>query len=514
MNLNYILSLILVLLSCVTILKVIDFIRINKIKSRSLLCSYCAFLFTYCLSFALELASTSVSSMSVFRSINVAALSFLPGLILLIFLDIVDELKNVKTIHYLIIFVIPLVSVIFTATSGQHHLFLYNFTAQNYGSLTYLSNEKGFWFYVVSGYSSIVLTISLLFILKAFLNTRKNLLPVYALITTIILALAGIQIKIFEPNSVMSLFLPFVVPIFTYVLATRRVSYSLFDSIPLAYQKAFDWSDNCKLILNSDLNLIEFNNAALEMIPLLTEDMVSKNISEFIDYDGRIRNAVINNSECRSQIIHGGNVIHFKVSSAALHDSSQKIMGYIVSLIDITELVDTIAELTDLASVDTLTQTHTRRYFIERSEVEFARAKRHGHPLSFIILDLDFFKKINDRYGHLAGDSMLTEIANICKSKIRSIDILGRFGGEEFMLLLPETDLEGAYFAANRIRKAIEATDFIFENSEMSMTVSIGVTGVNKIKDENFDVFLRHADRALYKAKENGRNRVEREKCC
>jgi diguanylate cyclase (GGDEF)-like protein len=189
-------------------------------------------------------------------------------------------------------------------------------------------------------------------------------------------------------------------------------------------------------------------------------------------------------------------------------------MGYIVSLIDITELVDTIAELTDLASVDTLTQTHTRRYFIERSEVEFARAKRHGHPLSFIILDLDFFKKINDRYGHLAGDSMLTEIANICKSKIRSIDILGRFGGEEFMLLLPETDLEGAYFAANRIRKAIEATDFIFENSEMSMTVSIGVTGVNKIKDENFDVFLRHADRALYKAKENGRNRVEREKCC
>ena len=513
MNLNYILSLILVLLSCITILKVMDFIRINKIKSRYLLCSYCAFLFTYCLSFALELAGTSVALMLVFRCINVVALGFLPGLILLIFLDIVGVLKKIKTIHYLIIFIIPILTIIFTATSGIHDLFLYDFTAKNYGSLTYLANEKGFWFYVVSTYSSVMLIISLFFILKAFLSTKKNLFPIYVLLTTVILAIVGILIKIFEPNSVMSLFLPFVVPIFTYVLATRKVSYSLFDSIPLAYQKAFDRSDNCKLILNSDLNLIEFNNSARDMIPLLSEDMISKNISEFIDYDGRIKNAVINNTECRRQIIHNGNVMHFKVSSSALHDKSKKIMGYIVSLIDITELVDTMTELTDLASVDTLTQTHTRRYFIQRSEVEFARAKRHGHPLSFIILDLDFFKNINDRYGHLAGDCMLKEIANICKSKIRSIDLLGRFGGEEFMLLLPETDLEGAVFVAERIRRAIEEAGFVYESETMHMTVSLGVTGTDKITKENFDVFLRCADRALYKAKENGRNRVEREKC-
>ncbi len=514
MNPNYILSLILVLLSCVTILKVTDFIRINKINCRSLLCYYCAFLFIYCLSFALELSSTSVSVMLVFRSINVATLGFLPGLILLILLDVAGELKKVKAIHYILIFIIPVATVILTATSGTHHLFLYNFAIRNHGALTYLANEKGFWFFVVSIYSSVMLIISLLFILKAFLNTKKNLMPIYLLLTTVVLALAGILMKIFEPNCVISLFLPFVVPIFTYVLATRKVSYALFDSIPSAYQKAFAWSDNCKLILNRDLNLIEFNNSAQNMFPLLTDDMIHKNISEFIDYDGRIKNAVINDSECRTRIIHNGNVIHFRVSSTALHDKSQKIMGYIVSLVNITELVDTMAELSDLASVDTLTQTYTRRYFIQRSEVEFARAKRHGHPLSFIILDLDFFKNINDRYGHLAGDAMLTEIANICKSKIRSIDLLGRFGGEEFMLLMPETDLEGAYFAANRIRKAIESAHFIYEDNEMTMTVSIGVTGVDTINGENFDVFLRHADRALYKAKEHGRNKVESEKCC
>ena len=101
-------------------------------------------------------------------------------------------------------------------------------------------------------------------------------------------------------------------------------------------------------------------------------------------------------------------------------------------------------------------------------------------------------------YGHLAGDAMLREIAKICKSKIRSIDLLGRFGGEEFMLLLPETDLESAIFVAERIRKTVEETEFIFENHIMTITVSLGVTGKETITNETFDTFLKYSDRALY----------------
>jgi diguanylate cyclase (GGDEF)-like protein len=258
---------------------------------------------------------------------------------------------------------------------------------------------------------------------------------------------------------------------------------------------------------------VDFNLSARETIPLISESMVSKNISEFIDYDGRIKRTILTDKECRIKMIHNSSVRHYRVSSSPLMDESGQQTGYILAFIDITELVDAMAELTELASVDTLTKTHTRRYFIQRTEIELSRAKRHSHPLSFIILDLDYFKNINDEYGHLAGDAMLQDIARICEAKIRSIDLLGRFGGEEFMLLLPETDLEGAIFVAERIRKTIEETKFTYENNIMSMTVSLGVTGADKITGQGFDILLKCGDRALYKAKANGRNRVECESC-
>jgi diguanylate cyclase (GGDEF)-like protein len=260
--------------------------------------------------------------------------------------------------------------------------------------------------------------------------------------------------------------------------------------------------------------LIDFNTSAQESIPLLSEKMISRNISEFIDYDGRIRTSILTDSDCKLRIIKNYSVRHYRISSSVLMDSSERKQGYMVSLIDITTLVEAVTELTELASVDTLTRAHTRRYFIQRAAVEFSRAKRHCHPLSFIILDLDYFKRINDEFGHLAGDAMLKEIAKICKAKIRSMDLLGRFGGEEFIILLPETDVEGAVFVAERIRKTIEETDFIFEEHSMHMTVSLGVTGADKITDEDFDVFLKYADRALYRAKANGRNLVESGDCC
>jgi diguanylate cyclase (GGDEF)-like protein len=305
--------------------------------------------------------------------------------------------------------------------------------------------------------------------------------------------------------------MPFFMPIACLVLSINQISSKLFGVIPFAYKKAFEWADNPILILDSDLNLIDYNEEAQACIPLLDEDTVTKNLADFLDYDGRIKSSIVTETECRIRIIKNYNVRHYRVSCSQLLSSQQKILGYMLSLIDVTELVETMAELTELASVDTLTRTHTRRYFIERTELEFARAKRHSHPLSFIILDLDYFKKINDKHGHMAGDAMLKEIADICKTKVRSTDLLGRFGGEEFMILLPETNLESALYVAERIRKKIQETEFEYDGNKMKITASLGVTGTDKITCESFDTFLHCADKALYRAKDNGRNKIEYE---
>lgn len=161
----------------------------------------------------------------------------------------------------------------------------------------------------------------------------------------------------------------------------------------------------------------------------------------------------------------------------------------------------------EMSITDSLTEVSTRRYFLERFSEEIRRSMRHKSNLSFLMLDLDHFKEKNDRFGHLVGDVVLSEVAKILKSNLREIDIIARYGGEEFAIVLVGIGREGAFQVAERIRNNIEETVFKAYDEVVTSTVSIGVSvfpddGVDK------DALIESADRALYKAKETGRNRV------
>jgi len=161
----------------------------------------------------------------------------------------------------------------------------------------------------------------------------------------------------------------------------------------------------------------------------------------------------------------------------------------------------------EISITDSLTEVSTRRHFLERFKEEIRRSMRHKSNLPLLMLDLDHFKETNDRFGHLVGDVVLKEVAGILKSNLREIDIIGRYGGEEFAIALAGTGREEAHQAAERIRESIEGTVFKAYDEVVSTTVSIGV-GV--FPDDGVDVenLIESADKALYKAKESGRNRV------
>jgi diguanylate cyclase len=145
---------------------------------------------------------------------------------------------------------------------------------------------------------------------------------------------------------------------------------------------------------------------------------------------------------------------------------------------------------------------------MEVLEREFARAMRYKHPLSLAIIDIDHFKRINDTYGHQIGDVILTEFVNEIKNRLRKHDIIGRYGGEEFTILLPETPLKNAVLVLERHRKNIE--DKIFANDlKIKITFSGGITGIPDVPAESVDEIIKYADNALYRAKELGRNKVE-----
>ncbi|MCP4115914.1 MAG: GGDEF domain-containing protein [Desulfobacteraceae bacterium] len=165
-----------------------------------------------------------------------------------------------------------------------------------------------------------------------------------------------------------------------------------------------------------------------------------------------------------------------------------------------------------LSITDELTQIYNRRYFYSRLEEEIQRAARYLHPLSLLLLDIDHFKKVNDVHGHQVGDDVLIGIASIIKSNTRAVDIVGRYGGEEFVVILPETDEKGASVIAEKLRKLIERHEFdISDEKKINVTSSFGVSSLNMLAEDIPDKsrhIIKLADDALYTAKESGRNTV------
>ena len=156
--------------------------------------------------------------------------------------------------------------------------------------------------------------------------------------------------------------------------------------------------------------------------------------------------------------------------------------------------------------IDGLTGAHNKRYLLETLEREIPRGRRHGRPLAALMFDIDHFKKINDTFGHLAGDYVLKEISTLVKSRLRPDDIFARYGGEEFCALLPETPLAGAGAIGEDLRRRIQERKFAFENETIPVTVSIGCSELGGEMDVT--AFIKAADEKLYEAKRSGRNRV------
>jgi len=164
-------------------------------------------------------------------------------------------------------------------------------------------------------------------------------------------------------------------------------------------------------------------------------------------------------------------------------------------------------EIYRLTTVDGLTQVYNKRYLMETLDREISRGHRYGRPLSIIMFDIDHFKEVNDTYGHLAGDYILKEMAVAIKNSIRREDIIGRYGGEEFIVALPEIDNYNAMVFAEKIRRLVEKHIFRFEDIVIPITISIGVSSAWDELESPEDL-IKAADENLYKAKDAGRN------CC
>ena len=181
--------------------------------------------------------------------------------------------------------------------------------------------------------------------------------------------------------------------------------------------------------------------------------------------------------------------------------------GAVVSHMNITDRKLAELKLARIAATDALTGIPNRRFFDEFAAIEFSRVARFGEPSSVLMIDLDRFKTINDEYGHAAGDAVLRSVATIGSTVLRACDVFARIGGEEFVCLLPGTDIAGAHVAAEKLRKEVEQLSVVVDSQTVSVTTSIGVGGISR-GDKSIADAMNRADKALYRAKAAGRNCV------
>ncbi|MBF5095341.1 diguanylate cyclase [Azospirillum sp. INR13] len=283
------------------------------------------------------------------------------------------------------------------------------------------------------------------------------------------------------------------------------------------------------LTTDENLNITLFNRAAESLFGYDADDILGRPLSLLIperfrpDHEVHIAGFAV--SEMQAQVMTNrrevqgltadGREFPAEVSIAKLHHARGLLFTAVIR--DVSERMRVESELRRMATTDPLTGLNNRRRFMELAEVEMARLRRYGRPVSVLMLDIDRFKAINDTHGHAVGDRALVRLAEVCRAELRDTDHVGRVGGEEFAIILPETPLESATEVAERLRHRLSMADVALQpgghsggqssGGTLRMTVSIGVA-ICGDEDASIERALGRADRALYEAKSLGRNRV------
>ena len=221
--------------------------------------------------------------------------------------------------------------------------------------------------------------------------------------------------------------------------------------------------------------------------------------------DNIFENSYIHQIQYRDNIL--GAICFFCTQDKDIEN--QKLFYTLLKEIDLLVTIQSLyAQNKFLSLTDSLTGLYNRRYLMENIEREFQRSQRYEKELSLVMIDIDFFKKINDKYGHQAGDFILKQVTQIIKRELRKTDLIFRYGGEEVLALMPETEKDKALLPLEKIRKQIESQEFLYNEIPIKVTVSMGITDTSE-NIETLEKFIEQADKAMYQAKNNGRNRIE-----
>lgn len=506
-------------ISCSGILSLIYYsFKIYKMDGGRPFILFMACVFIYSLGYMLELSGNSVEEIFFALKIEYIGIPFI-SVFWFLFAFEYNKFK-IKNKHlYILLFIIPVTTTILLYTNNHHHYFYSEFGIDTSGPFPVASFVKGPWYYVEFAYMQLL---SLIGIVLFYVMTQRakgyrkkqanaiffaSIIPWCGnLLEQLGLSPQGIDMAPF--------YLAIPIPIFS-IAMTRLL---MFNIAPIARAKVFETMRTSVLVLDKDLNIGDFNHFACKMLPELTQDSIGLSAYEVLQNRNELIDKIKAMDDAPVEVdIHNNDVTtHFSMTVTKLASSYGSNLGYAVLLYDITENKCLLQRLHKMALLDALTQVYSRYFFMESCMIEINRVSRYGGNLPFMLIDIDYFKNINDTYGHMAGDLVLQNVTAVFRKTLRASDIIGRYGGEEFAILLPDTEFEGAITLAERLLHEVQNLTTVYEGCEIKVTISVGITYFEAaeglkgtIGKELLSALLKTSDQALYRAKAMGRNQIQ-----
>ncbi|MEJ8305674.1 histidine kinase N-terminal 7TM domain-containing diguanylate cyclase [Saccharibacillus sacchari] len=461
--------------------------------------------------YAFELTSGDLNQIKFWIGIEYFSLPFLPVFTLLMCLEYTD--MRLGPWKRRALFIIPMLTFVLQHTNEFHHLYYTSVGLRADAPFPVVELGKGPWYLVHTVYLYGCLAVSISVLLMRMLKARQRFrLQMLAMTAGMLVPVAG-NLYYLAGKSPYGIDLGPVFISVSFVFHSMAIfRFRMFNVAPIAREIVFESMGDGVLVLNEQDFVVDYNPAMLRLVPELSKSSIGRGASEVLASHPTIAECVRLGSEhdLKLDTVHP---FYVHARFAPIRDRDSRRSGRIVTFIDITERVVLEEKLKKLASTDGLTGLFNKNALIEKSEQALRELAPGGPGVSVIMFDVDHFKKVNDTFGHEAGDRVLAGVSDVIRRVLDGRGIAGRYGGDEFVLCLPQTCAEQGRIAAEDIRAGVERMEITVEGRAVRATSSFGVSHLTPSPHLQYgapemQLLMRRADHALYQSKKLGRNQA------
>lgn len=404
---------------------------------------------------------------------------------------------------------ISVIMLILAWTNGLHGWVWSEMVRDESGPFTMLALTHGpaFWLYIVFSYFIVFVVLAIIaraYFISPLIIRRQYRLLFAAFFVPWVANIVYINHLLPVPNLDPT---PISFCLTALLIGYSYIRHRVYDVMPVARNVVFSSLPDGIMVIDNHNRLAFMNSSAEKIVGMSNDEAAGTDITDFLNHDIAPEQSDVDTVSDEMTISIEGDEKTFDLQSSRLFTAQKEYLGRLIVYRDITKRKQLENELRNMAMVDPLTGAYNRRHFITKGVEEVERSKRYHNALSVLMVDIDHFKRINDQYGHDVGDLALKEVTRVCLRSVRNVDTLGRLGGEEFAVIMPQSDMEQAITAAERICQTVREMTINAAGQCVELTVSIGVAALNR-SDNRIELILKSADQALYHAKNSGRDRV------